>query len=147
MTTVHFLKAKFHRFFTPVRNLNQLGYSKNSCPCSKDTPILYSYPTQKPTKFVVWVIKNWTQNWPTTVELANSALHVSCLLEKKNHFEYLWQKMKLELELEQEQEQACYWNWNTRTTDAWFWKNQNWNWNKAPTGTGTTAQSQPLSRT
>jgi hypothetical protein len=52
------------------------------------------------------------------VELANSALHVSCLLEKKNHFEYLWQKMKLELELEQEQEQACYWNWNTRTTDA-----------------------------
>jgi hypothetical protein len=81
-------------------------------------PILYSYPTQKPTKFVVWVTKNWTQNWHTTVELANSALHVSCLLEKKNHFEYLWQKLKLELELEQEQEQACYWNWNTRTTDA-----------------------------
>ncbi len=51
------------------------------------------------------------------MELANSALHVSCLVgKKKNHFEYWWQKLKLELELEQEQ--ACYWNSNTRTTDA-----------------------------
>lgn len=124
--TVHFLTA--------VRNLNRLGYSKNSCPRSKDTPILYSYPTQKPTKFVVWVTKNWTQNWPTTWNWLTLLYMCLALLGKKNHFEYLWQKLKLELELEQNQEQACYWNSNTRTTDAWFWKNRNWNWNKALTG-------------
>lgn len=54
------------------------------------------------------------------MELANSALHVSCLVgkKKKNILNTLWQKLKLELELEQDQEQACYWNWNTWTTDA-----------------------------
>ncbi len=89
MTTVHFLKAKFHRFFTPVRNLNRLGYSKNSCPRSKDTPILYSYPTQKPTKFIVWITKNWTQNWPTTWNWLTLLYMCLALLEKKKHFEYL----------------------------------------------------------
>lgn len=53
------------------------------------------------------------------MELANSALHVSCLVgKKKTILNTLWQKLKLELELEQDQEQACYWNWNTWTTDA-----------------------------
>jgi hypothetical protein len=50
---------------------------------AKDTPILYSYPTQKPTKFVVWVTKNWTQNWPTTWNWLTLLYMCLALLEKK----------------------------------------------------------------
>ncbi len=145
MTTVHFLKAKFHRFFTPVRNLNQLGYSKNSRPRSKDTPILYSYPNTKTNQICGLGNQELDPKLAYNMELANSALHVSCLVGKKKPFWILVAETEtrtgtgtrsrtsllLELEYpdhrclilekpELELEQGSYWNWNHSTEPASF---------------------------